>query len=410
MGDMKEEFKNYAINNIDTINREYEWQLSKWRRYHRLVADAHSKAYKDFTTALNNIRQQQDAEEAATREFGMFAITLIATPVLSWISGAIQYKLYPRAVALRNPDFIRNNVINKSWDAFTKAAEKSDYSKVAAKVFGDTISKATGHALDSIFSKLMPEPEKGRRDPDFRFQSTTANADFTTYRTNLENALDTEVGRVTKQLAIWKKSVSGSYEFGGDILKEVEKRLPGPRVTEKQKWDEGKRQIDTYCDILRSLYAADWAFYRNNPVQLRIDFFPEHIEAEIWALWILGSEWKSKYVGTTSDYPDVASYWFTSDGYELGRVTEALADFAGQEFGLMRSEIGKVDPAVLNAEIDPAIKLSDAVQRRRDDDIQMQKLLDWAKSNPGQLLNGSLDYRPRNLGTIANVESIFADE
>ena len=155
MSELAIELKSYAMGLVDQISKEYESQMGKWRDYHLLVADAHATAYANFTNALNKIRQLQAAEEAANREIGIFAITLLSVPVLSWISGAIAYKIYPRAVAIRNPDFIRNNVINKSWDAFTKAAEKGDYSKVTAKVFGDTISKYTGFAIDDIAKRLM---------------------------------------------------------------------------------------------------------------------------------------------------------------------------------------------------------------------------------------------------------------
>src|SRR5262249_13160451 len=121
--------------------------------------------------------------------------------------------------AIRNPDFLRKN-INKSWDEFTKAAEKADYSKVAAKVFGDTVSKSTGFALDGAFSKLMPKLDGGSRQPSMQLQSAIAGADFVSYKTSLENGLDTEIGLVTKQLTTWKANLNGSYNFGGDILRE----------------------------------------------------------------------------------------------------------------------------------------------------------------------------------------------
>src|SRR5262249_15221394 len=155
------------------------------------------------------------------------------------------------------------------------------------------------------------QSQQGSREPPSQLQSTIAGADFASFKTSVENAVDTEVGRVTAKLAIWRANVSKNRDFGSDILQELEKQFPGRRMNERQTEDEGKRYLDSYYDKLRSGWAKEWAFYRNNPVYSRLAFFPQHIQAEMWALWILGSEWKTKYVTSSGmgNYSKTDAYW-----------------------------------------------------------------------------------------------------
>ena len=185
--------------------------------------------------------------------------------------------------------------------------------------------------------------------------------------------------------------------------------MPDPRVSYRDQLKEGKRQINQWFDALRQLWANDWAFYRNNPVLARLPYLPGHIEMGIWALWILGSKWESKFVDLASDDPEVVSYWETDDGFQLWHVLGALSEFAYRETMTYTAHMSQTVPDVVMDEVNSVQKLYDADERKREEDVKMQKLLDWAKSNPAQMSHPDLDYRARNLGTVSDPPSLFAD-
>jgi hypothetical protein len=55
-----------------------------------------------------------------------------------------------------------------------------------------------------------------------------------------------------------------------------------------------------------------------------------------------------------------------------------------------------------------ARQLYDAA-KRVDEDKDMIKLFNWAKTNPGKRLHGNLDFRARRIGSVSNPASVFAD-
>lgn len=418
--DLPARLKDYAKTHIGTIEKEYNRQILGWKKHIRVAADAHTAAYNNFKQTLEDIKRQQAEQEAFMRQFAMLAFSLVTPIALSWISGVIQYKLYPRMMAMRNPALVKLlHEQTTTWDQWIKAAEKADYSKVSAKIWGDTLSKYTGHALDAVFAKVIPgDPRKGTIPS--RLESSVSNADFTSYGTSLENAVDDEAGYVITKLGDWTESINGDNNFGENILKEMQKQFPGLGMDDKLLWQRGTVYIDDYFDKLRRQYAQDWAYYGHNPVPSSLHFLPFHIELEIWAVWILSTEWHSEYAGTTDEYAPIFNYWVSKDGFDLEKIMGALKDLAGKEL-LANSKLqpaksplakgsGWVQPidSELDDDQDSAKKLQVAATRT-EADAEMANVLAWAASSPGRLLHGNLDYRPRNLGTISNPPSIFAD-
>jgi hypothetical protein len=148
------------------------------------------------------------------------------------------------------------------------------------------------------------------------------------------------------------------------------------------------------------------------------------MKVEIWACWILNAEWRSKSTvyrgeGLYGETARIIRSWATKDGLQLERIMRALNEFAGKELADLKPEPAKSplkkQPGTVQ-EIDPeadedrdlARKVQD-IAKPADADAEMSKVLAWARSNPGKLLHGEVDYRPRKLGTIANPPSIFAD-
>lgn len=408
--DVAERLKEYAKGQVQFMKEEYDRQLIKWTMYIRDVADAQTKAYNDVKDALTDIKRQQEEEAQRMAQFAMIAFSLVGSIAVSWLSATIQYRLYPRVAALRNPELQR--LLHKStttWDQYIKAAEKADFSKVAAKMWGDTISKQTWHALDSVFGLTLP---KACNDPpklNIQLLQVVETADFGSYKTSLENTMSSEQLRVSRQFTEWFESIHKMQDFGEMVLAELDKRLPG-KFDDKQRELQGMTYLDEYFDEKRKDQTTKWFYYRNNPVESGIHFLASRFDREIWAVWILAQEWVREKTTTNPRFTSPIIYYVTKDGeLYLTEIVEALGKFAYRELQDVIFQMGKPDIQVTSDEFDSADALAKATQRVRDADELLKQVIDWAKSNPGAMLHSNLEYRPRNLGTIANSSSVLAD-
>jgi hypothetical protein len=409
--DVAGRLKDYAKDQVRFMQGEYERQIIKWTAYIRQVADAQTTAYNDVKDALADIKRKQEEDAQAFREIAMVAFSLVGSVAVSWLSATIQYKLYPRVAALRNPELQKLlHQTGTTWDKYIKAAEKADYSKVAAKVWGDTISKPTGHVLDRVFSLTLTKADSDLPKLPTKLAHTVEVADFSSYKSVLENTMSDEQLRISRQFTRWLDSIQKNQEFGDKVLVELQKRYP-TAADDKTRELQGMRFLDEYFDKMRQLWTNDWFYYRHNPVGAGIEFYASRFDREIWAFWILGQDWDRRLLRMDDDGPDMnpMPYYVTKDsGLELFNVAEALADFSYKEFQGLSAQIGKIDRQVAKDEINAVKNFLDASQRTNADEL-LKQVTDWAKSNPGAMLHGNLEYRTRNLGTIANADSVLAD-
>src|SRR6267378_2210776 len=131
--DLEARLKSYAIVHFDTVGKEYDAQISKWKAYQNRIVDAQIDAKDDIKKILADIQKETAEREARWAKYSMFAMSLIGLAGVSFMSGIIQYKLYPEFV-----DKLSNPVLKSLTQ---------DYGRAVAKVFGDTIGKNTGMGL-----------------------------------------------------------------------------------------------------------------------------------------------------------------------------------------------------------------------------------------------------------------------
>ncbi len=407
--DVAERLKTYARTHVQTVKDEYEKQIGKWESYIDDVADAEIAARKDFNETLRDIKREE--EEAG--KLALMALSLVAIPALAWVGAEIELNLYPR---LMGKTIIEDGFVKGKY---VVRAER-EVNEFAAKFFGDSIKDYLGHGLDKTFESLFPEGEDGGKNgnnKDESFWNSIASGDLAGFKTRLSAELRAKSSVVSGQLMILRENINKKREFGDLVIKEVHKRFPKSKTRE----DDGQLELngyavlDEYFDTLRKQYARNWFYYGNNPITSRLPLLPFHIQVEIWALWILGQQWKTRYTVIPDDLPGKAIRLphITNGDFELDKIVEALGNLASKETSqFMRSptlaskdEWDTVHQLYRAAEPEPAD--TDDLTRRADS--RLDAVLGWAKSNPGKILHGNLDFRPRNLGTIANVKSILSD-
>jgi len=401
--DVAGRLKQYAQGHAGTMGKEYMAQISKWTAYLNLIADQQIAAEDTFQATLRKIKE----EEAKAEQFAMVALSLVGMAACAWIGALVELEVYPRlATKIVISDGFK---AGKYW-----VKSKGEFNEIAAKFFGDTVHEALGHVLDKAFELVKPEP----RPPEMNdaFWNSILGSHLGSFRTNLVNGLLAASKTVTNQLTDLSENINRRQDFGDAVLREVDKRLPRRKDVTPDKWDElretnGMNLLDEYFDKLRQRHAKDWFYYGNNPVTARLPVLAFHIELEMWALWILAQEWRFDHYRDYGDewgyYPG-ARYWTNGD-FHLEDIMEALDDLAGEEvvkeFWAGRSS---------QDELAATSALSDAAKRGAGDDdgavrADLTKMLNWAKSIPGKILHGNLDYRPRRLGSIGDISSVTAD-
>jgi hypothetical protein len=408
----------YATVHVETISKEYYRQTLKWKAYLNQVADAQTHALQHVQDVLEDIKRKQ----AEADRMMLMAFSLIGIAGASWIGAIVELKLYPR---------FAGKIHFKEFQTFGgwRIKTELEYSEVAAKTLGDSIHEVTGLALDAIFERVWPK-EEGPRKMDLALSSTIEAGQVGSFKSNLENALLAASAVITGQLGTLSENIN-RYEspegggFGDALVRILEKRFPRPKNMKDDAFDDlqernGHQMLDEYFDKLRRSYARTWFYYGNNPLTAQLPFIQFDLEIETWALWILNQDWKTKYAGLYSEDAPVITYWATDDGFDLDSIMDALEDLAGKELRdnlkLQPKKIPLKNQPGWVQEINPqadddrdaARDLLDSA-KRMDEDTDLAKILSWAGKHPGKRLHGNLDYRARNIGSLANPSSVFAD-
>src|ERR1700722_2725302 len=400
--DVAGRLKEYAKTHADTIGKEYAAQVSKWAAYLTLVADQQTAAEGHFQATLRHIQE----EEAKAQQYAMVALSLVGIAACAWIGALVELKVYPRlASKLVITDGFK---AGKYW-----VKSEMEFNEIAAKFFGNSIHETLGHTLDKVFELVMPE--HGSPEKNDAFWNSILGSDLGSFRSNLQNGLLAASKMVTNQLTELSENINQSQDFGDAVLREVDKRLPhqkggGSDKADKLRESTGMSLLDEYFQKLRERYAKEWFYYGSNPVSARLSDLAFHIELEIWALWILAQDWKFDHYRDFADDAGVyegARFWTNGD-FHLEDIMEALEDLAGAETW---KEVmsGRPDPDEVAA---VRALISAAESRGNDTDeasADLARMLAWANATPGKILHGSLDYRPRRLGDIANISSVTAD-
>lgn len=91
------ELRDYAYKYISgDVNLEFRDQMRKWKKHTRKLIQYTRLASQAHKGLLTKIRSEQAEHAAAFQQFALFGLSLLAGPVLSFVSGQLQYRLGKR--------------------------------------------------------------------------------------------------------------------------------------------------------------------------------------------------------------------------------------------------------------------------------------------------------------------------
>jgi len=379
------DLRTYAVWAVEQVAKEYGYQIGKWERHINLVADAHAEAHGRYEKLFE--------EMAAADGLAMMALSFVAGPMLSWVSGAIQYTKFP-AMAKKLAE--RKGV---------KLTGQEDFVRVRAKIFGDTAVSTIRLGAGKTFSMTMP-PDSSKLLP-----SLAAEGRVGTLKTILQNELSHQSDRVLKSMNKFGQSIQQDLLYGQSVLENMYRTVPGsdsfPYLAQES---AAKGLIRHDVDEQRHRWAAQWAYYGCDPNPEAYHIMVRKIEKEIWALWVLDQ--KFKFHETPSLFGAKTGDIYGEDGMlreeivnrlvELDVVLAQLKHYYGT--GIITEESQqRMDKQIDRRKAD--VSMSIPVLREGDIDTkaELRALTDWAAFHEPELLGGKLDRITRRLPSLNEI-------
>jgi hypothetical protein len=399
----------YAITNVSLIQQEYNAYMIKWQSYLDMLADAHTAALDKVQHRFDKIRQ----EEREAREFVMMALSVIGVAGTAWLGAMVEMvwakKLFGKVEVVET---VEQDVFGRNiW----KFGTKIEFSEVVAKTMGDSIHELTGHALDKLFEKVLPE-SKAQMDNN-QLQADIRAANLLSFKTLLNLAMGNQSTQIIAQLAMLTKRISKHPNFGMAVIQTLESKGHA-KLNDHDLTFKGKVLLDEYFDAYRRKLADKWFYYKNTPNYGRLPLFAFNIELQAWAFWILSQKWELKAMFDTD--PDTkmslpTMYYYSNGEFELEEIMRALEDLAHEEIVDIERD-GVYQGA---DELAAAVKLGKAASvgfskltdgdegRLKQANKNKDQIFAWAKGVPGQIEHPALDYMPRTLGSISDLQAVF---
>ncbi len=401
--------------------REYEYVIGKWEDYINRVIDAEKMALDEHQKVLNAVLNQIQQQQQAGAMFAMLALTLVTGPALSWIGGAIQYKLYPLLASQnrwKTAMVYMQNRLGKG-NSYRMSISESEHNRVAAKIFGDAASNVAQQVgverfLGRMVANISPRANTKTHQELSALLQIPANAPsrdlHQSLRTRMEASLRDEKEKTVKTISdmaleLRRSStfIKGAYEF----FVKLNAQVRGGNVGVQQM--AADRFVERMVDEQREKWAKEWLYYGNLPPQTSIVEMSRKIEREIWAMWIIDQEftlysqqkgsfagevdgtWEELYVAGRDGlaFHSLIVARLTDLGVVIPQTSRQFADLNERNWGNPNKE-------------KPTVLVKDSV----DDSQELDEIQAWAKNRQPELLSGHFDSQPRNIGSIVNVHKL----
>ncbi len=443
MADLAHRFKTFAYNLLaNGVRQEYENQLTKWKiQTNNLIAYA-KLAQKSQNDYFNAIR----AQEAAQAQAVMFALSLLAGPALSFLTGTLQYKLAPKiflnervrkipnpnfkptlppgaaTVALKstpkptlpkpfapgyakkgvNPSMVRTTDGPKveAPNLIEVRAFDPDYNKALGKVFGDFGSTLTSN-LAANRARAAVEPSQADLKSKIDVASD-GSVSLELFESRVNNVWEAAKAYGSTGIQNYAGTILNDPEWGERFM--AQNNIPAgekaiPYVKQSDREEYGMQLIRKMVDDQRAIWARnpDWFYYGNDPAPITQAFTVNAIEAELWAIWIANEGFRLEHYhyedadGVTRGDGDEAK---GRSGIVLDKIVKRLVTL-----GIVTTESaweyfrrnGSVD-GILPAEIKD-------VDGNVDTQAELWSVLNWAKRTPG-VLGGNFGFVPRTIDRL----------
>jgi hypothetical protein len=215
---------NLVMDNVKM--KEYDGQITSWKKYINSLADALEDALDQQKKALDKARQQIEAEREARFGMAMLVLSMVSGPALSWLAGKIQYKWYPKyasTVKMRTEKVLLEGPATANVKFLT--TQTLDHDKVWAKIFGDVGKQVVGWGTDKAIKVMKPDPEPAKAAIDKFVNGAPQH-----FKTTLENALMTEAGLTSEAIEDVAISINMDDDYGPECLKKLKRVNPRARA------------------------------------------------------------------------------------------------------------------------------------------------------------------------------------
>lgn len=381
-------FQNYAHDLVaNHLKAEYEYQIEKWKRYINGVCDAQENAYATHKAVLRKIEEERRSNEM----LAMFALSFVAGPFLSWVSGAIQYNLYPKYFSKTKIQF----------DADRMMSVTTDHSKIAAKVFGDLGKEVTGLGVDYAIN-LAVAGGKAKTDV-----GAAAAAGMTSFKSQLANALSEEAELRTRAIMGLAISILQDQRYGAAALQRLyKKRHDARRMRLAEQERLGKEMILNDINDFRHKWASEWLYYGNNPAGESLHRMSDKMEREIWGMWLVEQDFK--FFDITPAKIIIGKNRIRLHELIVQRLVDLDVVLAQARLvGPMRMPVDKGEMKEQNERLQKNPGHTIPVQREGDIDTkkELEALMGWASKHKPDLLGGQLGGVPRIIGSLDTVHA-----
>lgn len=400
------------------VKAEFEYQIGEWKKYINRIIDAEkaaSKSQEDLLTAVLNERQKADQANAM---IAMFAFSLLGGAALSWVSGLVQYKLFP---ALNSSNFVmkerlvflRNQYSKRYAEPAFMYSNEAVPNNIMAKIFGDASKNLLQPLVNSIGDGVgkIPARGKGRSSEELTalsLISKNANSDAVSQslKTRLENALEDEKQLTTKTILALALEIKRSQVFGKNVLAYLYKTQPQAiKANDQSKMQLARQFIEKIVDAQRQKWAETWFYYGNEPPNPSVAEMSRRLEREIWGMWILDQEYKVKKVEIRDSQDDVL--------LRVLDVVEGRHEIPFHRLIVNRLiDLGVILPQTSRQFKELNERNSGSQNRERpnvlvsenlDTQKELTEIQDWAKTHPPEFISGHLDGSIRMLESIIHV-------
>jgi len=284
------------------IKYEYDSQIEKWATYAESVADAQQNAFKIYEGVLKRV----DEDRRAAFDIAMTALVLLCGPALSWVGASLQYTYFPKKFSKLD---VKHKIDNK-------IEVVSDYSKVHAKVFGDTGSMVVGFSVMLPLQKSQPTPATAEL-------AAAASTGLSSFRTQLKRQLLKESKPMSNAIMQLALDVRHNPVFGARVVEEIHRLIPASDLFPYQMQESiGMGMIRTWLNSVRATWAQQWLYFGKDPATEATQVVSDKFEREMWALWIQQQDFKTYRFSPFTDARIVDG----KDGNLHGFVVRRLVD------------------------------------------------------------------------------------
>jgi len=290
--DVAQNLKDHIKGHILTVQKEYDWQVAKWKPFFNVVVDAQAAAFDTFKTTLENALK--DSQRGA--ELLLMALSMAGGAAIGWLGTVVKGHLTSRFA--KSPVFQDAFVPGGGYEIVKVSAGTLEETAAKAAYFGDKLEKGLGTGLDKLVAKVTPKTElkdvsrPATADLKSKLTQTIQKADYASFKTMITAVLDEEIRITTGQFGLWYSATHNDRDFGTKLLAAVKAKFNLPHLSPDSLETFGVNDIDDYIDKLRNKFAKDWFYYGNDPDEKGIKSLPDRIEKELWALWIIDQEFK----------------------------------------------------------------------------------------------------------------------